>query len=169
MHPIKAKRLNAFAILPIYAHAGDAGADIYSTETCTLQPLERKAISTGISVEIPPHYEIQVRPKSGLALKHGITVLNTPGTIDSGYRGEIKVILVNLGSEPYTVQQGQKIAQLVCSEVTKVLYVESQDLVGSDRGEGGFSSTGIGIEKPMLTPSPNGVGHLINLPEGLQK
>lgn len=141
---IKLKRLADEAIIPNYAHAGDAGADIYSLETCTLEPLQRKAIATGISVEIPPGFEIQVRPKSGLALKHGITVLNTPGTIDAGYRGEIKVILINLGSESYVIEKGQKIAQLVTASVARMDFVEiTEDLSSSLRGEGGFGSTGI--------------------------
>ncbi|NJL90892.1 MAG: dUTP diphosphatase [Coleofasciculaceae cyanobacterium SM2_1_6] len=141
---IKLKRLAEEAIIPQYAHAGDAGADIYALETCTLEPLQRKAIATGLSVEIPPGFEIQVRPKSGLALKHGITVLNTPGTIDAGYRGEIKVILINLGSESYVVEKGQKIAQLVTAVVERVEFREIiEDLSSSLRGEGGFGSTGV--------------------------
>lgn len=141
---VKIKSLTPEAIIPNYAHAGDAGADIYSLETYTLEPLQRKAIATGISVEIPPGFEIQVRPKSGLALKHGITVLNTPGTIDAGYRGEIKVILINLGSESYVIEKGQKIAQLVTASVARMDFVEiTEDLSSSLRGEGGFGSTGI--------------------------
>jgi dUTP pyrophosphatase len=141
---IKLKRLADEAIIPKYAHTDDAGADIYSLETCTLEPLQRKAIATGISVEIPPGFEIQVRPKSGLALKHGITVLNTPGTIDAGYRGEIKVILINLGSEPFVVEKGQKIAQLVTATVARMEFTEVvEELSSSLRGEGGFGSTGI--------------------------
>jgi len=141
---VKIKRLTPEAIIPNYAHAGDAGADIYSLETCTLETLQRKAIATGISVEIPPGFEIQVRPKSGLALKHGITVLNTPGTIDAGYRGEIKVILINLGSESYVIEKGQKIAQLVTAAIARMEFTEvAEDLSSSIRGEGGFGSTGI--------------------------
>ncbi len=141
---VKIKRLADEAKIPNYEYVGDAGADIYSLETCTLEPLQRRAIATGISVEIPPGFEIQVRPKSGLALKHGITVLNTPGTIDAGYRGEIKVILINLGSESYVIEKGQKIAQLVTASVARMDFVEiTEDLSSSLRGEGGFGSTGI--------------------------
>lgn len=140
---IKIKKLTDDAKIPTYAHDGDAGADIYSNETVTIQPLDRKSIGTGLSVEIPVGFEIQVRPKSGLALNHGITVLNTPGTIDAGYRGEIKGILINLGSEPYTVEKGQKIAQLVLKPVLKADFIETDDLSDSVRGEGGFGSTGL--------------------------
>jgi len=140
---IKIKRLSPEAKLPKYEHPDDSGSDIYSLEECNLEPLQRAAIATGIAVEIPVGFEIQVRPKSGLALNHGITVLNTPGTIDAGYRGEIKVILINLGSEAVLITKGQKIAQLVVAPVEKVDFVEVLDLVNSARGTGGFGSTGL--------------------------
>lgn len=140
---VKIKRLSPEAKLPKYEHHDDSGADIYSLEECNLEPLQRAAIATGISVEIPVGFEIQVRPKSGLALNHGITVLNTPGTIDAGYRGEIKVILINLGSESVLIRKGQKIAQIVVTPIEKVDFVEVMDLVDSARGIGGFGSTGL--------------------------
>jgi dUTP pyrophosphatase len=139
---IKFKQLNPDAQLPIYAHPGDAGADLVAAEDCILQPLERKAISTGLSVEIPIGFEIQVRPRSGLALKHGITVLNSPGTIDAGYRGEIKVILINLGTAAFEITKGQRIAQMVVAPVVSAEFQAVVELADSQRGEGGFGSTG---------------------------
>lgn len=140
---VKIKRLNNNAKLPRYEHPGDSGADLVSIIDYTLQPLSRFAIATGLSAEIPIGYELQVRPRSGLALKHGITVLNTPGTIDAGYRGEIKVILINLGSEPFHIVQGQKIAQLVIAPVILGQFQEVDELSPSVRGIGGFGSTGV--------------------------
>lgn len=139
---INFQKLHPEAQIPSYAHLGDAGADVYAVAEVTLQPLDRAAIPTGLAVDIPLGYEIQVRPKSGLALKHGITVLNSPGTVDAGYRGEIQVIVVNLGKEPYTFTKGQKIAQLVLKTVVQAHYVEGA-LGTSDRGTGGFGSTGL--------------------------
>ncbi|WP_055074195.1 dUTP diphosphatase [Pseudanabaena sp. 'Roaring Creek'] len=139
---INFQKLHPEAQVPSYAHLGDAGADVYTVADVTLQPLDRAAIPTGLAVDIPLGYEIQVRPKSGLALKHGITVLNSPGTVDAGYRGEIQVIVVNLGKEPYTFTKGQKIAQLVLKTVVQADYVEGA-LGSSDRGTGGFGSTGL--------------------------
>ena len=140
---VKVKRLHAEAILPHYEHPGDSGADLYSVIEHTLKPMERYAVPTGISVEIPVGYEIQVRPKSGLALNFGITLLNTPGTIDAGYRGEVKVILINLGNKDYSIKKGQKIAQIVLCPVVKADFHEVQELSNSSRGEGGFGSTGL--------------------------
>lgn len=140
---IKVKRLDPTAKIPHREHPDDSGADLYSMVECTLQPFERKLIPTGISAEIPAGFELQTRPKSGLALEHGITVLNTPGTIDSGYRGEIRVILINLGSGPYQVQKGQKIAQLVTVPVSHANFREVEELDESQRGTGGFGSTGL--------------------------
>ncbi|MFH1561895.1 MAG: dUTP diphosphatase [Nitrospirota bacterium] len=140
---IKIKRLCSFIQIPKYAHIGDSGADLYAIEDCLLQPFERKAIPTGLCVEIPDGFELQVRPKSGLALDSGITVLNTPGTIDSGYRGEIKVILINLSSEIYQIKKGQKIAQMVVSPVIHAEFGEVEELSESKRGTGGFGSTTI--------------------------
>ena len=139
---IKFQKLHPDAQIPSYAHIGDAGADVYAIAEVTLQPLNRAAIPTGLAVDIPIGYEIQVRPKSGLALKHGVTVLNSPGTIDAGYRGEIQVIVINLGTEAYTCVKGQKIAQLVLKPVIQAQYIEGE-LGSSDRGIGGFGSTGL--------------------------
>ncbi|NIR47232.1 dUTP diphosphatase [candidate division KSB1 bacterium] len=140
---VKIKKLTATAIPPQYAHAGDSGADLFSTVDDTLQPMERKAIPTGLSVEVPKGFELQVRPKSGLALKSGLTVLNTPGTIDFGYRGEVKVILINLSSDPYQLKAGQKIAQLVVAPVVYAQFQEVEELSETTRGDGGFGSTGL--------------------------
>lgn len=140
---IKVKRLDPAARVPRREHPDDSGADLYSIVDYTLKPFERKAIPTGICAEVPPDFELQIRPKSGLALEHGITVLNTPGTIDSGYRGEIGVILINLGSEPYQLKKGQKIAQLVAVPVSHADFQEVDELPESDRGTGGFGSTGL--------------------------
>ena len=127
---------------PAYATDGAAGLDVVSAEECTLAPGARRAVATGFAVEIPPGYEVQVRPRSGLALKHGITCLNTPGTIDSDYRGEVKVILVNLGSEPFSVGRGERIAQLVPAPVLRAAFEEVAEVSGTSRGSDGFGSTG---------------------------
>lgn len=139
---IKFQKLHPDAQIPSYAHIGDAGADVYAVAEVIVAPQKRAAIATGLAVDIPLGYEIQVRPKSGLALKHGITVLNSPGTVDAGYRGEIQVIVINLGDETYTFTKGQKIAQLVLKPVIQANYVEGE-LGTSDRGVGGFGSTGL--------------------------
>jgi dUTP pyrophosphatase len=139
---INFQKLHPDAQVPSYAHIGDAGADVYAVAEVTLKPQDRAAIPTGLAVEIPIGYELQVRPKSGLALKHGITVLNSPGTVDAGYRGEIQVIVINLGTEVYTFAKGQKIAQLVLKPVIQAQYIEAE-LGTSDRGIGGFGSTGL--------------------------
>jgi dUTP pyrophosphatase len=139
---IKFQKLHPDAQIPSYAHIGDAGADVYAVAEVIVPPQKRAAIPTGLAVDIPLGYEIQVRPKSGLALKHGITVLNSPGTVDAGYRGEIQVIVINLGDEAYTFTKGQKIAQLVLKPVIQASYVEGE-LGTSDRGVGGFGSTGL--------------------------
>jgi dUTP pyrophosphatase len=139
---VNIKRTHQDASLPEYAYMGDSGADIFSVEDCILQPMERRAIATGLTAEIPIGFELQVRPRSGLALKTGVTVLNTPGTIDSGYRGEIKAILINLGSEPYQVTKGQRIAQLVLAPVYPAVFEEVEYLTPSERDTGGFGSTG---------------------------
>lgn len=140
---IKIKRVNPAAKLPKYEHPNDSGADLYAAVDCTLERGEWKAVSTGLCAEVPAGLELQLRPKSGLALQSGITVLNTPGTIDSGYRGEIKVILVNLGPAPYRVRKGQKIAQLVVAPVARGAFKEVTELSASARGRGGFGSTGL--------------------------
>jgi dUTP pyrophosphatase len=128
--------------LPTYATAGAAGMDVLSAEDVTLAPGARHAVATGLSVAIPPGYEIQVRPRSGLALKHGISVPNTPGTIDSDYRGELKVILINHGAEPFAIHRGDRIAQLVLAPVTIAAWDEVVELDDTERGAGGFGSTG---------------------------
>lgn len=128
--------------LPAYATDGAAGMDIVAAEETTLAPGERHAVATGIAVAIPPGYEVQVRPRSGLALKYGITCLNTPGTIDSDYRGEVKVILANLGNAPFPIARGDRIAQLVPAPVLRAELVETDDLDETARGSGGFGSTG---------------------------
>lgn len=117
--------------MPAYAHAGDAGLDLYAAVSTSLEPGERRLVGTGISIELPPHTEGQVRPRSGLALKHGITVLNTPGTIDCGYRGEVGVILINHGRSRFDVEPGMKIAQLVVAPCLRVGVEEAPDLGNS--------------------------------------
>lgn len=128
--------------LPLYATDGACGADIRSAQRESLAPGEFKAISTGLRIELPAGYECQVRPRSGLAMKHGVTVLNAPGTIDADYRGEIKVILVNHGRETFQIERGDRIAQLVFAPVTRAIFSEAQDLSSTDRGSGGFGHTG---------------------------
>lgn len=128
--------------LPAYATTGAAGMDVVSAEAVTLAPGARHAVATGLALAIPPGYEIQVRPRSGLALKHGISVPNTPGTIDSDYRGELKVILINHGAEPFAVQRGDRIAQLVLAPVVQAGWEEVAELDSTERGDGGFGSTG---------------------------
>jgi len=128
--------------LPAYATDGAAGMDIVAAEDFTLSPGARHAVATGFAMAIPAGYEVQVRPRSGLALKHGITCLNTPGTIDSDYRGEVKVILANLGSEPFAIRRGDRIAQLVPAPVQRATLSEVDSLDETARGAGGFGSTG---------------------------
>ena len=128
--------------LPAYATEGAAGMDVLAAESVTLRPGARHAVATGLSVAIPPGYEIQVRPRSGLALKHGVTVPNTPGTIDSDYRGELKVILINHGENSFAIQRGDRVAQLVLAPVTLAHWREVDELDETTRGEGGFGSTG---------------------------
>ena len=140
---VKVLRTDPEAQLPAYAHPGDAGMDVRSIENVTLAPGARALVRTGLVLELPPDAEAQVRPRSGLALKHGVTVLNTPGTIDAGYRGEVGVILVNLGTEPFVVEKGMKIAQLVVAPVAQAEVVEVSAVDASDRGAGGFGSTGV--------------------------
>ncbi|MGF1550117.1 MAG: dUTP diphosphatase [Sphingomonadaceae bacterium] len=141
---IRIKRLSHGEGLPLpsYASAGAAGMDVVAAEDVELAPGARQAIATGFAVAIPEGFELQVRPRSGLALKHGVTCLNTPGTIDSDYRGEVKVILANLGSEPFHVGRGERIAQLVPAPVQRARFEEVRKLDDTGRGEGGFGSTG---------------------------
>lgn len=128
--------------LPAYATAGAAGMDVLSAEDVTLAPGSRHAVATGLALAIPAGFEIQVRPRSGLALKHGISVPNTPGTIDSDYRGELKVILINHGAEPFAIARGDRVAQLVLAPVVRAAWHEVSELDETDRGAGGFGSTG---------------------------
>ena len=128
--------------LPAYATAGAAGMDVVAAEDMTLAPGARAAVATGFAIAIPAGYEVQVRPRSGLALKHGVTCLNTPGTIDCDYRGEVKVILANLGTEPFAVARGERIAQLVPAPVLHATLEEADTLDETVRGSGGFGSTG---------------------------
>ena len=130
--------------LPAYATSGSSGMDIraFLNGAVTLQPLERYLVPTGIFVEIPESYEIQVRPRSGLAVKQGITCLNTPGTIDADYRGEVKVILINLSKEPQTIHPGDRIAQLVVQQVEQAIWEPVEMLSVTERNEGGFGHTG---------------------------
>ncbi len=132
------------AVLPVYKTEGAAGADIcaYLTESLVLKKGESAMIPTGLRFEIPLGYEVQVRPRSGLAAKNGVTVLNTPGTIDSDYRGEVKVILINLGKEDFTINNGDRIAQIIASPVIQADFTLTQTLSETERGEGGFGSTG---------------------------
>ena len=128
--------------LPRYATGGAAGMDVVSAEDVTIAPGARHAVATGLAMAIPPGYEIQVRPRSGLALKHGITVPNTPGTIDSDYRGEVKVPLINHGQEDFVIARGDRIAQMVVAPVTRVDWAEVDVLGETARGSGGFGSSG---------------------------
>jgi dUTP pyrophosphatase len=142
---VRVKRLNNGAALPLpdYASNGAAGMDICAAESLTLKIGKRHAVATGFAFAIPYGYEVQVRPRSGLALKHGITCLNTPGTVDSDYRGEVKVILANLGEEDFVIQRGDRIAQLVVAPVTHAIMAEVDMLDDTARGTGGFGSTGV--------------------------
>jgi dUTP pyrophosphatase len=128
--------------LPTYATDGAAGMDVVAAEAVTLQPGQRHAVATGLAVAIPDGYEIQVRPRSGLALKHAISVPNTPGTIDSDYRGELKVIMINHGTDDFPIARGDRIAQLVLAPVTQAEWDEVEELDDTARGSGGFGSTG---------------------------
>lgn len=142
--PVQIKRLpHGHGLdLPAYATAGAAGMDVLAAESLTLRSGMRHPVATGFALAIPEGYEIQVRPRSGLALKHGITLPNTPGTIDSDYRGELKIILINLGEDDFPIQRGDRIAQLVLAPVTLASWQEVNELDDTVRGEGGFDSTG---------------------------
>ena len=140
---VRFKRLCPDAVLPAYAHPGDAGMDIRSVDDLEIAPGARALVHTGLVMVLPPGWEAQVRPRSGLALKHGVTVLNTPGTIDAGYRGEVGVILANLGDVPFAVKKGDRIAQVVVAPVTTAAIEETDVVDDTDRGGGGFGSTGV--------------------------
>ena len=139
---LKVKKLTENATIPHYAHPGDAGLDLFSTEENTIEPGSTCLVKTGVSLELPAGTEGQVRPRSGLALKHSVTVLNSPGTIDEGYRGEVGVILINHGKTAFAIEPGMKIAQLLVKPVLTVNIIEAEELSDTHRGEGGFGSTG---------------------------
>lgn len=143
MVKFKVKKVKANAIIPHYANPGDAGMDFFSTEKYVLKPGERVCVSTGISTEFPMGYELQIRPRSGLALKKGLSIVNTPGTIDAGYRGEIGVILINLGQEVVEVNPGDKICQAVFTKFEQAEIEEAAELSSTERGAGGFGSSGM--------------------------
>lgn len=146
MENMKIKIVNTSSLpLPQYSTSLSAGMDLRADieEPLTIAPLGRVIVPTGIRIELPEGYEAQIRPRSGLAAKHGVTVLNTPGTIDADYRGEIKVILVNLSDTPFTFERGERIAQMVISSYTRAEWVETDELGESARGEGGFGHTGV--------------------------
>ena len=128
---------------PFYVHKGDSGMDLYAAENCSLKPMERKVVPTGIKIAVPIGYEAQIRPKSGLALEHGISHANCVGTIDASYRGEIKIPLINLSDEPYKIEKGKKIAQMVFAKVEEVVFEEVSELEATTRQEQGFGSTGL--------------------------
>jgi len=132
--------------LPRYASAGAAGLDLQAAvaQPLTLEPGRRELLPTGLAIAVPEGFEAQIRPRSGLALKHGLTCLNTPGTIDSDYRGELRVILANLGQEAFLIERGMRIAQLVLAPVWQLRWETVDELVATERGEGGFGSTGVG-------------------------
>jgi len=147
--------------LPAYVSEGAAGMDVVAAESLTLRPGARHAVATGFAMAIPPGYEVQVRPRSGLALKHGVTCLNTPGTIDSDYRGEVKVILANLGDDNFEIRRGDRIAQLVPAVVQRAAFAEVGTLDATARGAGGFGSTGVAsASEDPDGAAPAGVGSL---------
>ena len=137
------REIDPAAALPEYAHPGDAGMDVRSVEEKTIPPGGRALVRTGLVMMLPPDAEAQVRSRSGLAIKHGVAVLNSPGTIDAGYRGEVGVILVNLGQEPFHVEKGMKVAQIVVAPVARAEIAETDEVDSTDRGAGGFGSTGV--------------------------
>lgn len=152
---IKIIKLNQNAIIPAYQSAGAAGLDIHACLDVpkTLAPLERAMIPTGLAVELPPNTELQIRARSGLSIKNGITMVNGIGTIDSDYRGEIGVLLINLSQEPFVIEPGMRIAQMVLARYEKVVWQETNSLVETDRGAGGYGSTGTGL--PMTPVDTN--------------
>ncbi|MCB2295174.1 dUTP diphosphatase [Clostridium algoriphilum] len=143
MMNLKIQKTDKLAILPQYAHLGDAGMDLFSIEDREIAPGDTALIHTGIKIELPKSTEAQIRPRSGLALKNSITVLNTPGTIDEGYRGEVAVILINHGKHIFKVERHMKVAQMVIKPVIRVNVIEVENLSETERAEGGFGSTGL--------------------------
>ncbi|GAK59441.1 deoxyuridine 5'-triphosphate nucleotidohydrolase [Candidatus Vecturithrix granuli] len=140
---VRVIKIHEDAILPHYSYPGDSGMDLYSIEDVIIPPGDTQLVRTGLKIAVPDRYEAQVRPKSGLALQHAVTVTNTPGTVDSGYRGEICVILINHGREAYHVQKHAKIAQLVICPVVRAKIIEVEQLDETSRGNSGFGSTGL--------------------------
>ena len=139
---LKIKKLNREAIIPAYQTSLAAGFDLHSIQDCVIKPMERKLIKTGLAFEIEEGYEVQIRPRSGLAFKYGVSVLNSPGTIDADYRGEIMVLLINLGNEEFEIKKGDRIAQAVVVPVIQAEFEEVDKLSDTERGKGGFGSTG---------------------------
>ena len=139
---LKIKPINENAKIPHYANEGDAGMDLYSVEEKTIHPGETALIKTGIQMELPKNTEAQIRPRSGSALKHSVTVLNTPGTIDEGYRGEVGVILINHGKQPFVIEKHMRIAKMAIKPILKVNVIEVNELSNTERGGGGFGYTG---------------------------
>ena len=139
---VKIKRV-ADAKIPSYAHKGDSGMDLYAAEECLLNPMERKLVPIGIKIAIPNGYEAQIRPKSGMAVEHGISHANSIGTIDSSYRGEIKIPMINFGGRPYRIEKGKKIGQMVFAKVETVVFEEVDELEATTRNDKGFGSTGL--------------------------
>lgn len=144
--PLKRLPHGADLPLPAYATVDAAGLDLLAAvaEPVTLKPGERKLIPTGLSIAVPPGFEAQVRPRSGLALKHGVTVLNAPGTVDADYRGEVGVVLINHGDQPFVINRGERIAQMVIAAYSRIAWIEAAELPQTQRGAGGFGSTGTG-------------------------
>jgi len=140
---LKIRKISKEAVIPQYAHSGDAGMDLYSIEEKCIQPGETVLIHTGIQIELPENMEAQIRPRSGLALNHSVTVLNSPGTIDEGYRGEICIILINHGKNNFKVEKNMRIAQMVINQFVHAEISEVQELSHSERAEKGFGSTGL--------------------------
>jgi len=138
---IRWKKMRDDAVIPSYAHEGDAGFDFTSVEDVTLAPYERKVIGTGLKAEVPPGYEMQIRPRSGVSLRTPLLIANAPGTIDAGYRGEIGIVVLNNSGEEHRIARGEKIAQGVIKEVIPVVHIEVDELSETARGEGGFGST----------------------------
>ncbi len=139
---VRVKKLTPGASLPSYAHPGDAGLDLCASEESVIEPGRSQLVKTGLALELPEDTEAQIRPRSGLALKHQVTVLNSPGTVDEGYRGEVCVILINHGSTPFVVEKGSRIAQMVIKPVFRAEMTEVAELSDTRRGTGGFGSTG---------------------------
>ena len=172
---INAKRLHPNAVLPAYQTDGAAGMDLCAMNlgdgqdwpdgfNLRLYPRDRVLLGTGIAVAIPPGFEGQIRPRSGLAVKHGVTVLNSPGTIDSDYRGEVKVLLINLGSEPFVIKRGDRIAQIVFAPVARAGLQQVDDLDATARGSGGFGSTGVANKAAITVPRTADVGPVATTP-----